>query len=79
MQKKADTTGRFKTGNNASSCFCDCGASCGSLTVNDHKNAVNAIHNNIMGNIEISTISSNAPILNTPTIKPIEPHLRTFP
>lgn len=64
-------------GHSGSSIFCDVGAVAGSHVVaNDQRKAKEAIHNNIIGNIDIGTISSNAPMPNTPIINPIEPHLR---
>ena len=47
--------------------------------LNDHKKAKNETDKSKMGSIEIGMISNNAPMANTPTIKPTEPHLRTLP
>ena len=79
MIKKLATTGRFKIGQSGSSFFCEDGAVAGSLIVNDQINARNAMHNNMIGSIETGIISSKAPIPNTPTMKPTDPHFLTFP
>ena len=79
MTKKAATTGLFIIGHKGSSCCWDFGALDGSLMVNDQMKAKKEIQSNMIGSIEIGIISNNAPIQNTPIIKPTDPHFRTFP
>lgn len=77
--KEAATSGRFSTGNKGSKCFCEVGAPSGSRIVNAQINAKEAMISNNIGNIEIGMISKIAPIVNTPTINPTDPHFRILP
>ena len=51
----------------------------GSRIVNAQINANEAMISNNIGNIEIGMISKIAPIVNTPTINPTDPHFRILP
>ena len=53
--------------------------SSGSRIVNAQINAKEAMISNNIGNIEIGMISKIAPIVNTPTINPTDPHFRILP